>query len=385
MKTPRAERLHIGILGKRNAGKSSLLNTITGQSSSIVSEYAGTTTDPIYKAMEIHGLGPVVFIDTAGYDDVGELGRLRVEKTDAVLEKCDAFILLLSDPGDLEYAEKLKSRGIPIVYVLTKADNEDFAERLRLFGSLSPIPFIKGDEKSKYQLLNSIHQALKIKEERSITGNLASNKSIVLLVTPQDIQAPKGRLILPQVQTIRELLDKKSVVVVVTLDRLEDGLLALANPPDLVITDSSCFRKVYDTIPKEVPLTSFSVLFSAYKGDLDYFIKSVRILDTIKSGSKILIAEACTHPPLEEDIGRVKIPAMLRKRFDDMTIDFVRGDDFNNFKDYDLIIQCGSCMFNRNHVLSRVGKAKNENIPMTNYGITIAYLTGILDQIALPK
>lgn len=208
---------------------------------------------------------------------------------------------------------------------------------------------------------------------------------MVLLVTPQDIQAPKGRLILPQVQTIRELLDKKSIVILVTLDKLEAGLSVLASPPDLVITDSSCFRKVYDTIPPEVPLTSFSVLFSAYKGDLDYFIQSVRILDNIKSGSKILIAEACTHPPLEEDIGRVKIPAMLNKRFKNLTIDFVRGDDFDDFKNYDLIIQCGSCMFNRKHVLSRVMKAKNENIPMTNYGITIAYLTGILDQIAFPK
>lgn len=385
MKTPRAERLHIGILGKRNAGKSSLLNTITGQSSSIVSEYAGTTTDPIYKPMEIHGVGPVVFVDTAGYDDEGELGKLRVEKTDLIVEKCDAYILLLSDQSDLDYAESLKSKGIPILYVIAKADLEDFPERLKLFESLSPIPFIQGDESSKQVLLNAIIDLFRNKDERSITGNLAGNKSVVLLVTPQDIQAPKGRLILPQVQTIRELLDKKSVVVLVTLDRLEEGLSELANPPDLVITDSSCFRKVYDTIPKDVPLTSFSVLFSAYKGDLDYFIKSVKILDTIKSGSKILIAEACTHPPLEEDIGRVKIPAMLHKRFDDLSIDFVRGDDFDRFNDYDLIIQCGSCMFNRNHVLSRVEKAKIENIPMTNYGITIAYLSGILDQISLPE
>lgn len=385
MKTQRGERLHIGIIGKRNAGKSSLLNTLTGQSEAIVSDTPGTTTDPIYKPMEIHGIGPVVFIDTAGFDDEGELGILRVEKTEKIFDKCDGFIFLLSSESDLEYAQQLKKRNKPILFILPKADTTDFPFRRDLFKEWNPLPFIHHDKESKDHLIEELILLFKEKEEQTITRNLVSDGDLVLLVVPQDIQAPKGRLILPQVQILRELLDKKAIPILVTLDRYEEGLKALKDAPDLIITDSSCFKEVYEKMPKDTPLTSFSVLFSAYKGDLYYFVDSVKVLDRLSPQGKILISEACTHPPLEEDIGRVKIPALLRKRFgEELQIDFLRGDDFQNIKDYDLIIQCGSCMFNRQHLLSRVDKSKNAQIPMTNYGITLAYLNGILDKIALP-
>ena len=384
MRTARAERLHIGIFGNRNAGKSSLLNTLTGQEVAIVSDIKGTTTDPIYKAMEIPGLGPVVFIDTAGIDDFGDLGAMRAEKSKKVIDKCDAFIYLLSPEDD--FYKELERKNKPIIYLVAKADLEEQKKLFEEYRTLSPLAFISGDDKSKKLLLNQLRKRLRKKEERTITQGLVNKGDVVLLVAPQDIQAPKGRLIMAQVQTIRELLDKKALVVISGVDNLGQMLETLKKSPDLVITDSQYFKEVSTIIPSETRLTSFSVLFSAYKGDLGYFIESVKILDEIEKVDKILIAEACSHPPLEEDIGRVKIPNLLKKKFNkDFDFTFASGDDFGDMESYDLIIHCGSCMFNRSHLINRVDQARAMSIPMTNYGIVIAYLQGILSDVVMPE
>lgn len=390
--TPNAVRLHIGIFGKRNSGKSTLLNTITGQKISTVSPIAGTTTDPVIKAMELHGLGPVVFYDTAGFDDEGELGALRVEKTKEITQKTDMAILVFRDPDiswEMEWYDALKEKKIPVLCIWNK-DNRD---RAQVEKSLQQIKHKIGNDvlvldAARDQITETIRQALirllpcELTQE-TITGHLVSPHDLVLLVMPQDIQAPKGRLILPQVQTIRDLLDHKCIVQSCTSDTLDAALSTLAKPPKLIITDSQVFPLVYEKKPKESLLTSFSVLFAKYKGDIQYFIESAKAIDTLHSNSRVLIAEACTHAPLTEDIGRVKIPAMLKKRYGDgLQIEIVSGTDFpKDVKKYDLIIHCGACMFNKKYVLSRVEQAKQEGVPMTNYGIAIAYIKKILDHI----
>ncbi|EFP60081.1 [FeFe] hydrogenase H-cluster maturation GTPase HydF [Erysipelotrichaceae bacterium AF15-26LB] len=390
--TPNAVRLHIGIFGKRNSGKSTLLNTITGQKISTVSPIAGTTTDPVIKAMELHGLGPVVFYDTAGFDDEGELGALRVEKTKEIIQKTDMAILVFRDPDiswEMEWYDALKEKKIPVLCIWNK-DNRD---RAQVEKSLQQIKHKIGNDvlvldAARDQITETIRQALirllpcELTQE-TITGHLVSPHDLVLLVMPQDIQAPKGRLILPQVQTIRDLLDHKCIVQSCTSDTLDAALSTLAKPPKLIITDSQVFPLVYEKKPKESLLTSFSVLFAKYKGDIQYFIESAKAIDTLHSNSRVLIAEACTHAPLTEDIGRVKIPAMLKKRYGDgLQIEIVSGTDFpKDVKKYDLIIHCGACMFNKKYVLSRVEQAKQEGVPMTNYGIAIAYIKKILDHI----
>lgn len=381
--TPNAVRLHIGIFGKRNSGKSTLLNAITGQKISTVSPIAGTTTDPVIKAMELHGLGPVVFYDTAGFDDEGELGALRVEKTKEITQKTDMAILVFRDPDiswEMEWYDALKEKKIPVLCIWNK-DNRDMAQVEK---SLQRIKRKIGNDvlvldAARDQITETIRQALirllpcELTQE-TITGHLVSPHDLVLLVMPQDIQAPKGRLILPQVQTIRDLLDHKCIVQSCTSDTLDAALSTLAKPPKLIITDSQVFSLVYEKKPEESLLTSFSVLFAKYKGDIQYFIESAKAIDTLHSTSRVLIAEACTHAPLTEDIGRVKIPAMLKKRYGDgLQIEIVSGTDFpKDVKKYDLIIHCGACMFNKKYVLSRVEQAKQEGVPMTNYGIAIA-------------
>ena len=390
--TPNAVRLHIGIFGKRNSGKSTLLNAITGQKISTVSPIAGTTTDPVIKAMELHGLGPVVFYDTAGFDDEGELGALRVEKTKEITQKTDMAILVFRDPDiswEMEWYDALKEKKIPVLCIWNK-DNRDMAQVEK---SLQRIKRKIGNDvlvldAARDQITETIRQALirllpcELTQE-TITGHLVSPHDLVLLVMPQDIQAPKGRLILPQVQTIRDLLDHKCIVQSCTSDTLDAALSTLAKPPKLIITDSQVFSLVYEKKPEESLLTSFSVLFAKYKGDIQYFIESAKAIDTLHSTSRGLIAEACTHAPLTEDIGRVKIPAMLKKRYGDgLQIEIVSGTDFpKDVKKYDLIIHCGACMFNKKYVLSRVEQAKQEGVPMTNYGIAIAYIKKILDHI----
>ncbi|MCR0204280.1 [FeFe] hydrogenase H-cluster maturation GTPase HydF [[Clostridium] innocuum] len=390
--TPNAVRLHIGIFGKRNSGKSTLLNAITGQKISTVSPIAGTTTDPVIKAMELHGLGPVVFYDTAGFDDEGELGALRVEKTKEITQKTDMAILVFRDSDiswEMEWYEALKEKQIPVLCIWNK-DNRDMEHVQK---SLQQIKHKIGNDvlvldAARDQITETIRQALirllpcELTQE-TITGHLVSPHDLVLLVMPQDLQAPKGRLILPQVQTIRDLLDHKCIVQSCTSDTLDAALSTLAKPPKLIITDSQVFPLVYEKKPEESLLTSFSVLFAKYKGDIQYFIESAKAIDTLHTNSRVLIAEACTHAPLTEDIGRVKIPAMLKKRYGDgLQIEIVSGTDFpKDVKKYDLIIHCGACMFNKKYVLSRVEQAKQAGVPMTNYGIAIAYIKKILDHI----
>ena len=389
--TPNGERIHIALFGRRNAGKSSLINAITGQDLAIVSDVLGTTTDPVYKAMEILPLGPVMLIDTPGLDDEGVLGEERIKKARSVLNKTD-LALIVADGNeaakDFSFEHQIlaltKKKNIPSIVVLNKQDlwagNE---AAIQAYGDLCV------SSKTGYHI-HELKELMTTKlptddQTGKIVGDLLSPLDFVVLVVPIDSAAPKGRLILPQVQTLRELLDKKCMVMSVTTDKLLPALNMLQQAPKLIITDSQVFDYVYRNKPAESMLTSFSVLFAAYKGDLPYYMEGARQIDAMNENSHVLIAECCTHAPLSEDIGRVKIPRMLRKRFGErLRIDHVSGTDFpQDLEGYDLIIQCGACMFNRRYVVSRIDRAKAQNIPMTNYGITIAHLTGILDKIVL--
>ena len=398
--TPNANRLHIALFGKRNSGKSSLINALTGQDTALVSDTPGTTTDSVQKAMEIHGIGPCLFIDTPGFDDEGELGNRRIERTWKAVEKTDIALLLCAGGGsaeetgepdfteELHWLEQLKAKNIPTILLINKADirknTASLAIRIKeTFGS-QPIP-VSAKEKTGVEL---IRQAILEKlpedfDQQSITGSLVTEGDLVLLVMPQDIQAPKGRLILPQVQTMRELLDKKCLIMSCTTDKLQETLQSLSRPPKLIITDSQVFKTVYEQKPEESRLTSFSVLFAGYKGDIRYYVKSASAIGSLTESSRVLIAEACTHAPLSEDIGRVKLPHLLRKRIGEkLSIDIVAGTDFpQDLTPYSLVIHCGACMFNRKYVLSRIERARLQNVPMTNYGVAIAFLNGILNQI----
>ena len=392
--TPSANRLHIGVIGRTNSGKSSFINAFTGQEVSIVADVAGTTTDPVYKPMEINPLGPCVIIDTAGFDDTTELGERRMEKTRLAAEKTELGIILFAGEEmeeELHWYRFLKERNVPVLLVVNKADILEnpgaLVERIEKETGQKPLLLSAQTKEGMGQVKEALARLLPENYgNRLITGELVEDGDVVLLVMPQDIQAPKGRLILPQVQTLRELLDKKCLVMSVTTDKLTAALAALKEPPKLIITDSQVFSYVYENKPKESMLTSFSVLFAAYKGDLPYYIEGARQLDALTEQSRVLIAECCTHAPLSEDIGRVKIPRMLKKRVGDkITIDFVSGTDFpQDLRGYDLIIQCGACMFNRKYVMSRIDRAKHQEIPMTNYGVTIAHITGILEQVTTP-
>lgn len=399
--TPGSSRLHIGIFGKTNSGKSALINAFTGQEVSIVANVAGTTTDPVYKAMEVHPLGPCIIIDTAGFGDESELGKSRMEKTRLAAEKTDIALLLVAGNGDAALDEEemhwyrfLKEHGTPVLFVVGKTDIRSDAQVDKLAAAIRgktgeeayPVSAKTGEgmEALKEALIRKLPENY---GSRLITGTLVGREDLVLLVMPQDIQAPKGRLILPQVQTLRELLDKKCLVMSVTTDQLIPALAVLKKAPKLIITDSQVFGYVYENKPAESMLTSFSVLFAAYKGDLPYYVEGAEHIDALNAHSRILIAECCTHAPLKEDIGREKIPRMLRKRFgESLAVDIVSGTDFSkDLSGYDLIIQCGACMFNRKYVMSRIERAREQGVPMTNYGVTIAHLTGILDKISMPE
>ncbi len=391
--TPGANRLHIALFGRRNSGKSSLINAITGQDIALVSEIAGTTTDPVYKAMELHPIGPVMFIDTAGFDDVGTLGELRIEKTRKAIEKTDVAIVFFSGTElslEKEWTDELKKRRIPVIPVINKADileNTDEVKK-QVEDTLGLMPIVisakekTGLDKVREELVRAVPEDFEVS---SITAHLVNEGDLVLLVMPQDIQAPKGRLILPQVQVIRDLLDLKCMVMSVTTDKLDNALKAMAKPPKLIITDSQVFDKVYAKKPEESLLTSFSVLFAEYKGDISAYIKGAEAIDVLTEESAVLIAEACTHAPLGEDIGRVQLPRLLRQKVGEgLTVDIVSGTDFpKDLSKYSLVIQCGCCMFNRKYVLSRIESAVAQNVSICNYGIAIAKLRGILEKVAL--
>lgn len=390
--TPRSDRLHIGFYGKMNSGKSSLINAFAGQEISIVSDVAGTTTDLVMKSMEIPGLGACVLVDTAGFDDDGALGKKRVELTQKAAEKTDIAVILFQDremSGELAWYREFRKRQTPVIFVVSKADSVEETEQLQKLVSEKTGEEVLAVSAKTGMGLQKLREAIvrAIPEDygaKSITGNLVEADDVVLLVMPQDIQAPKGRLILPQVQTIRDLLDKKCLVMSATADRMEQALAALGKPPKLIITDSQVFKAVYEKKPKESMLTSFSVLFAGYKGDLRYYAESAAAIDSLTEDSRVLIAECCTHAPLSEDIGRVKLPRMLRARVGQgLSVDVVSGTDYpQDLTPYDLVIQCGACMFNRKYVMSRIDRAKDQGVPMSNYGVVIAYLSGILEQIS---
>ena len=393
-RAPRSERLHIALFGRRNAGKSSLINALTRQQVALVSDVPGTTTDPVLKSMEILPLGPCVLIDTAGFDDSGKVGDLRTERTREVIKQTDIAIIVTDGTSlddEAAWAKLLKQADVPYVAVLNKTDlMENVSPALldamakKLGCDVVPVSALQGTG------LESLRKALfglvPDDEKQSLTGKLAQRGDLVMLVMPQDPQAPKGRLILPQVQTLRDLLDKGCTAVCTTTEDIDRTLASLCEPPKLIITDSQVFDIVEKKKPAGSLLTSFSVLMAAHKGDIRFFVRSAMAIDRLTEQSRVLIAEACTHAPLSEDIGRVKIPRMLRQRVGEgLTIDIVAGKDFpEDVTSYDLVIHCGACMFNSRFMASRVLQCRRQGTPMTNYGITIAHVKGILGKVSLP-
>lgn len=392
-----ANRYHIGIFGKMNAGKSSFINCLSGQATSIVSDIAGTTTDVVKKPMEIHGIGACVIYDTAGFDDTGALGEKRTQATQKALSASDlAVIVFCNEKTDAEDAwiENIRQRNIPLMGVLTHIDehtSEYVQETIAKLEKKYRFPVLpvncishKGIEEVRNQMVLLAKGNVK---KRTVLQGLVKAKDTVVLVMPQDPQAPEGRLIQPEVMTIRDALDKDCITVCVTPESLQESLNNMKVMPKLIVTDSQVFRQVYDMCPKETGLTSFSVLTAALKGDIHYLSESAKAIASLNEDSRVLIAECCSHAPMEEDIGRVKIPAMLRKKAgENLHVDVVAGTDFpDDAAQYDLIIQCGGCMFNRRYIMSRIDSAKKAGIPMTNYGIAIAYLSGILEHVILPE
>lgn len=394
--TPRGNRVHIGIFGKTNAGKSSLINSITGQNISLVSDVKGTTTDPVYKAMELLPLGPVVFIDTAGIDDTTSIGALRIEKTEEILNKLDLAILLISADSILnsdikiekEWKDKILSKNKPIIFAINKLDlvnnNKEFNSKVELVEKDLNLKSIKisAIEKENIDELKRliVEKAPKMFMEDSLIGDKIKKYDKILLVAPQDIQAPKGRLILPQVQVLRDILDHGGIPTMTTLDNLEESLKMFK--PDLVITDSQVFKQVDQVLSSDIPLTSFSIIMARAKGDLEILYQGAKKIDDLKNGDKVLIAEACTHHQLKGDIAREKIPLLLKEKVPELIIENCSGKDYpKNLDEYSLIIHCGSCMLNRSETMSRIEKAQTYDIKITNFGMAIAKLNGILDRV----
>jgi [FeFe] hydrogenase H-cluster maturation GTPase HydF len=380
--TPSADRVHIGIFGRRNAGKSSLINAITNQNIAVVSDVLGTTTDPVYKAMELLPLGPVMIIDTPGLDDTGELGLLRVKKANQVINKTDiALVVIDSQKGKTALEEDLISRlnnkKIPYIVVYNKSDLEDFNI---VDGEIS-VSSVTG--KNIDRLKEMIAQkSVKSLAEFPILSDLIGRGDSVILVTPIDESAPKGRIILPQQQTIREILDTNANAIVCQVSELDGILNNLKTPPRMVVTDSQAFGAVSKIVPENIPLTSFSILMARHKGELSHQLEGAKTLDNIKDGDKILISEGCTHHRQCGDIGTVKLPAFIRKYTQaDVSFEFTSGTEFpEDLSAYKLIIHCGGCMLNEREMKYRIQTAKDQNVPITNYGMIIAKTTGILDR-----
>ena len=391
---PRSLRLHIGIFGRRNVGKSSLLNAITRQQVSIVSEFAGTTTDPVEKPMELLPVGPVVFIDTAGIDDEGAVGALRVARTRTAFERTDLGVIVTDGawgPYEQAIAEALAERKTPIIVVLNKSDlAEPPTETLERLAALK-VPYVRTAAAQGMGLLDFRHAIVDhapadFIASPDIVGDLVGPGNMAVLVVPIDKEAPKGRLIMPQVQTIRDLLDSDAYCLVVKERELRSALAQLKTPPKLVITDSQAFLKVAADTPPDVSLTSYSILFSRFKGDLVSQTLGAMAIDTLKAGDKVLIAEACAHHPIGEDIGRVKIPRWLTQYVGGkLDITVMAGKDYpDDLSQFKLIIHCGACSFNRKEMLNRILKAKAAGVPITNYGLTIAFSLGIFERALQP-
>ena len=387
--TPTSERIHIALIGRTNAGKSTLMNRLAGQDVSIVSPEAGTTTDPVNKPMELNGMGAVVIMDTPGLDDTTTLGKERMARTAKILDRTDIAVILCTDTEcatEERMMEECRVREIPVVVALAQSDllndSHDMAEALRTKLNRTVVAISGKTGEGIDELLQAIISC-RPQEERLITEGFCNEGDCVMLVMPQDKSAPKGRLIQPQVQTIRELLDRGCTPVCCTPDKMADTLAMLATPPQLIITDSQAFNEVHALKPEASTRTSFSILVARYKGAIELFTEGVKALKDITESSRILIAEACSHTPQNEDIGRVKLPRLLRKRFGEgLAIDIVSGADYpEDLTPYDLVIHCGACMFNRKHVLSRVERARQQGVAITNYGVILAALTGILDRV----
>ena len=392
MKTLKSMRLHIGIFGRTNTGKSSLLNKITSQNISIVSEIAGTTTDVVEKSMELLPVGPVTFLDTAGIDDTTALGEKRLEKTMSAINRTDVAVVMCDFDGiggfEKDLIKKFEELKIPYFVIVNKIDeklisDEKFEEILKLVqdGSRVLKTSVKTDKDIVFRFKDALVKLLPedFVNSPKIAGDLIPPKSTVILVIPVDKEAPKGRIILPQVQTLRDLLDSDCLIYVVKDSELKEALDNLKIPPALVITDSQAFKKVSEIVPENIPLTSFSILFARLKGDLGAFAEGAKAIENLKDNDRVLILESCTHHAIEDDIGRVKIPALLRQKTGkNLVIENFAGHDFPDISNYALVIHCGACMTNRREVLSRILIAQEKHVPITNYGIAISYCLGIL-------
>jgi len=394
MDTPRGMRLHIGIFGRRNVGKSSLLNAITRQEVSIVSDFAGTTTDPVEKPMELLPLGPVLFIDTAGIDDVGALGELRARRTMQVFDRTDLGVLVTEAGAWGEYEDAILDefleRQTPVVVVFNKCDlvnDPPPVPRLQELG-ITPVLTAASEGRGILDFRQALLDAAPADfiDNPTILGDLVSTGELAVLVVPIDKEAPRGRLILPQVQAIRDLMDSDALALVVKERELRTALERLKEPPKLVVTDSQAFLKVAADTPPDVPMTSFSILFSRFKGDLTTQVEGTLAIDDLRSGARILIAEACSHHPIAEDIGRVKIPRWLTQYVGGkLHIEHVQGHDFpDDPSGWDLVIHCGACTFNRRAMLSRILRCRQAGVPITNYGLVIAYSLGIFERALQP-
>ena len=393
--TPSSERVHIGIFGKRNAGKSSLINAITGQNLAIVSEAKGTTTDPVYKAMELLPLGPVMIIDTPGIDDEGVLGSLRIQKAYQVLNKTDIALVIIDaavgpSAEDLRLIERINTKKIPLLIVINKCEtiNEDKKTAYQALLPNRKLLFVSAEQQLNiFELKEAIAQTVPADENKAqIVADLLSPSDFVVLVVPIDSAAPKGRLILPQQQTIRDILEADAAAIVVKENELTNTLQNLGKRPKLVITDSQVFKKVAAETPADILLTSFSILFARYKGNLQTAVQGVTALDSLEDGDKILIGEGCTHHRQCDDIGTVKLPRWI-KEYTGKNPEFIftSGTEFPlNLSPYKMIIHCGACMLNEREMQYRIKCAVDQNIPFTNYGITIAYINGILKRTVEP-
>lgn len=396
--TPKGERIHIALFGRRNVGKSSLINAITNQTAALVSDVAGTTTDPVFKSMEILPIGPVVIIDTAGIDDIGELGRLRVEKTYEVMAKTDVAIVVINasigaDKYELDIINELKERKINFIVVINKIDEINYDERI--ISKINEKLCLKDNViavsvKDKHNIESVKEALIRVtpydESEMSIVGDLIQGGDFVVLVTPIDKAAPKGRLILPQQQVIRDIIDHDAIAIVTKEHELKETLDNLGKKPTLVITDSQAFLKVSADTPLDIKMTSFSILFARYKGELGELVSGAKAIEKLKAGDKVLVVEGCTHHRQSDDIGTVKIPRWIRQiAGGNIDFEFSSGNSMpKNLENYKLIVHCGACMLNKKDMLYRIEKAREKDVPIVNYGVVIAYVHGILERALEP-